>query len=78
MGFSSVPWPTGSTGGHDGRFSRDRLPVFSAGDPCEQFWYGQACPLFDVVYPAFSLLITAVAHPPKCPEEWLWRGSRGV
>ena len=38
------------------RFSRDRLPVFSAGVPCEQFWHGQGSPLFDVVHQAFPLL----------------------
>ena len=27
-------------GVHEGRFSRDALPVFSAGGPCEQFWHG--------------------------------------
>ena len=26
--------------------------------PCEQFWHGQGCPLFDVVHPAFSLSAT--------------------
>ena len=26
--ISSVPWPIGSSGGHEGRFSRDSLPVF--------------------------------------------------
>ena len=26
--FSSVPWQIGSSGGHDGRFSRDSLPAF--------------------------------------------------
>ena len=35
------------------------LLVFSAGGPCEQFWHGQGCPLFDVVHPAFSLSTTA-------------------
>ena len=44
--------------GHEGRFSRDPLPVFSAGDHCEQCWHGQGCPLFDVVLPAFPLPIT--------------------
>ena len=34
-------------------------PVFSAGGPCEQFWHGQGCPLFDVVHPAFPLPTTA-------------------
>ena len=42
-------------GGHDGQFSRDPLPVLSAGGPCEQFWHGQGCPFFDVVNPAFPL-----------------------
>ena len=39
--------------------SADSLPVFSAGGPCEQFWHGQICPLFDVVHPAFPLPTTA-------------------
>ena len=38
-----------------GRFSRDPLPVFSAGGPCEKLWHGQGSPLFDVVNPVFSL-----------------------
>ena len=58
--FSSVPWLIGSLGGHEGPFSRDPLPVLSAGGHCEQFWYGQGCPLFDVVHPAFSLPTTAL------------------
>ena len=41
--------------GREGRFSRDPLPVFSAGGRCKQFWYGQGCPLFDVVQTAFPL-----------------------
>ena len=44
--------------GHEGRFSIGPLPAFST-DPCEQFWHGQACPLFDVVHPAFRLPTTA-------------------
>ena len=39
--FTSVPWATGSSGGQDGRFSRDLLPVFSAWGPCEQLWNEQ-------------------------------------
>ena len=58
-GFSSIPWLLGSSGGHEGRFGRDPLPVFSAGDHCEQVWHGQECPLFDVVHPAFPLATTA-------------------
>ena len=46
-------------GGHEGRFSRDDLPVFSAEGPCEQLWHGQGCPLFDIVHPAFPLPTTA-------------------
>ena len=44
--------------GHEGRFSRDFLPVFSAVGPCEQFWHEQGCPLFDVIHPAFLLPTT--------------------
>ena len=58
--FSSVPRPIGSSGGREGRFSRDLLRVFfSAGGPCEQFWHGQGCSLVDVVHPAFPLPTTA-------------------
>ena len=49
----------GSSGGHEGRFNRGPVPVFSAGGPCEQFWHGQGCPLFDVVHPVFPLPTTA-------------------
>ena len=44
---------------HQGRFSRDPLSAFSVGGPCEQFWHGQGCPLFNVVHPAFPLPTTA-------------------
>ena len=47
--FQSLDWLS-HRGEHDGRFSSDHFPVFSAGGPCEQFWYGQWCPLFSVVY----------------------------
>ena len=49
----------GSSGGHEGRFNRGPVPVFSAGGPCEQFWHGQGCPLFDVVHPVFPRPTTA-------------------
>ena len=54
--FSSVSSPIGSSGGHEERFSRDPLSVFSADGPWKQFWHGQGCLLFDVVLPAFPLL----------------------
>ena len=41
------------------RFSRDLLAVFCARRPCEQFWHGQGCSLFDVAHPAFPLSTTA-------------------
>ena len=53
--FSTVPWPIGSLGGHEGQFSRDPLQAFSAGGPCVQFRHEQGCPLFDDVHSAFSL-----------------------
>ena len=40
----SADWVIGGCGGGgglEGRFSRYPLPVFSAGDPGEQFWHGQ-------------------------------------
>ena len=61
--FRSVPFGPFSVWvvrGHEGQFSRDPLPVFSAGGHCERFWYGQGCPLFDVVHPAFSPPIMAL------------------
>ena len=42
-----------------GQFSRYPSLVFSAGGPCEQFWHGQKCSLFDVVHPAFPMPTTA-------------------
>ena len=57
--FRSVPRLIGSSGVHKGQFSTKPLPVLSAGGPCEQFWHGQVCPLFDVVHTAFSLLTVA-------------------
>ena len=56
MPFSShTKWQNEWSGGHEGRFSRNPIPVFSAGDPYEQFWHGQGCLLFDVVHQAFPL-----------------------
>ena len=57
---SSVSLPIRSSGGHEVRFSRDPLPVFSAGGLSEQFWHGHGCPLFDVVHPAAFPLPTTL------------------
>ena len=50
----------GHWGEHEERFSSDPLPVFFAGDSCEQFWHRQICSVFDVVHPAFRLLTMAL------------------
>ena len=55
--------------GHERRFSRDPLAIFSAGGPCEQFWHGQICPLFDVVRPAFPLPTTASPTLQGAPKD---------
>ena len=66
--FSSVPWLTGLLREHEGWFSRDPLPVFSAGGPYDQFWHQQGCPLFDAVHPEFPLLTMASpTHPLRHP-----------
>ena len=65
-------------GGHEGRFSRDHLTVFSAGGPCEQLWHGQVCPLFDVVLSAFPLPTTASPTLQSCPERETERETERV
>ena len=50
--------------GHEGRFSRDSLPVFPAGGHREQLWHVQGCPLF------VSSADHDVVHPARCPEGW--------
>ena len=60
---SSGLWPTGSSWGHDGRLSRDPLPVFFwfcfAGDYRKQFLRGQRCRLFGDVRLTFPLPTTS-------------------
>ena len=55
--FVSVPWPVGSSGGTEGRFSRDPLPVCSTEGHRRHFRFiGMLGRLhFDVVLPAFPL-----------------------
>ena len=50
----------------------------SAGGPCEQFWHGQECSLFDDCPSRISSADHGVAHPSRCPEGWFWKGCRGV
>ena len=54
------PVIVGSSGGHEGWFNRDLLPVFSVGGHCEQFRHGHWYPVFDVVHLAFPVLTTAL------------------
>ena len=67
----------GEGGWHEGRFSREPLPVSPAGCPCEQFWHGQRCPL-GCCPSNNSSADHGVAHPLRCPERWFWRGCRDV
>ena len=59
--FSSVQSlkPIESFGGHEGRFSGDPLPVFSARGHHEQFKHRQGHRVFEIVRPVFPLPTTA-------------------
>ena len=59
----------GVTLGHEGRFRRDPLPVFSAGGSCEQFWHRQINPLFNVVHLALPLTTTASPTLQGAPKD---------
>ena len=69
-------WVVGG-GGDEGRFSRHPIPVFSARA------LESSCAIGGDVH---SLMLSiqhflcdhGVAHPPRCPEGWFWRGCRGV
>ena len=76
--FSSVPWPAGSSGGHEGRFSKRsssslfcRRPLWAvlALTGMSTLWW---CPF------SISAADHGVAHPPRCPEGWFWRDCYGV
>ena len=49
-------WVVGETRGTTQQRSSSSL--FCRRPPCEQFWHGQGCPLFDVVHSASPLLTT--------------------
>ena len=77
--FSAVPWPSRSSGGHVGRFSRDPLPVSSERVHSEQVRLALA---------GTSTLRTSITHflwrlygvtdRRRCPEGWFWRGCCGA
>ena len=63
--------------GHEEQFSRDSLPIYSAGGPCEQFWHGRFVLSLRLSVQHFPC-DHGVARPPRYPEGWFWRGCRGV
>ena len=63
-------WVVGGGGGDMTDDScRDPLPVFSAGDPYQQFWHVQGCPYFDVVHLAFLLPTTVSSILQGAPKD---------
>ena len=75
--FSSVPWTIGSSGGHEGWFSRDPLPVISAGGPWAVLAWADMSTLW-CCPSSISSADDGVVHLPECPEGWLWGGCRAV
>ena len=61
------------TGGGVGgmRKSRDPLPLFSAGDPCEWFWHGWVCPLFDPLKVPWRMVLERLLWFEPCPCKFL-------
>ena len=84
--FSSVPYTIGSSGGHAAERQQRSSSSLVCRRPCEQFWHGQGCPLFDVVHQAFLLPTTAsptlqgalkdgfgeAVMARDMPESWWW------
>ena len=65
-------------GGHKEQFSREPLPVFSAGGPCEQYWQGQGCPHSLILSIPHFLCRSRHRPPSKVPlrmflERLMWR-----
>ena len=71
--FCSAPWLIGSSGGHNGWFSRDPHPAFSAGGPCEQLLHGQECPLLMLSIQHFLYRLWR-SPPSKVPRRMAWKG----
>ena len=68
----SSDWVTGK--GHEGWLNGNPFPVFSAKGRCQHLQHELGRPLFNNIHPA--LIFSAnhdVAHPPRCPERWLWK-----
>ena len=76
--FSSVPWPIGSSGEHEGRFSRDPLPVFFCRRPLSAVLAWAKTSALWCSPSSISSADHGVAHRPSCSEGWFWRGCRGV
>ena len=76
--FSSDPWPSWSSGGHEWWSSRDPLPVFICRKPLwavlerADMWTFWCCPS------STSSADHDNAHPPGCSEGWFRGGCCGV
>ena len=75
--LSSVHWLTGSLEGHEGQFSRDPLPVFPAGGPCEQFWHGAGMSALRCCPSSISSADRGITKVPwrTVLERLLWRAT---
>ena len=74
----SLDWLGGRGGGGMSDASRDPLPVFSAGDHCEQSWPWTGASSLWRCLSRISSSDYGVAHSPRCLEGWFWRGWSGV
>ena len=72
-----IPRLIGSSGGHEGQFSRDPLPVF-----LQETIMSSSCMGRDVQSLMLSiqhfLCRHGATHLPRCFEGWFWRGCRGA
>ena len=75
--FRSVPWPMLSSGGQQGWFSGDPVPVFFWRTP---LWAVLAMVGMSTLWcpSSISSVNHGVAHPLRCSEGWFWRGCHDV
>ena len=77
-GFSSIPWPIGLSGGTRGTIQQGASSCLFCRRPLWAFlvlaWLSTlwCCPS------SISSADHGIIHPPRCPEEWFWRGCRGM
>ena len=68
----------GSSGGQEGRFRTEPLPVFLCRRPLWTILAQAGTPTLWCCPSSISSADHGVAHPPRCPEGWFWRGCRGL